>query len=86
MLVYFMAIWCILWQFGRYYGNLVGVMAFCIFYGHFVYFSSFGMLHQEKSGNPGCSRTGGGIMTYGENYYYLLSSCRQTLGGKAKKI
>jgi hypothetical protein len=35
-------------------------MTFCIFYGHLVYFvvilgysSSFGMLCQEKSGNPG---------------------------------
>jgi hypothetical protein len=24
-----------------------------IFYGYFVYFSRFGMLQQEKSGNPG---------------------------------
>jgi hypothetical protein len=47
MLVYFMAIWSNLWQ-------------FCIFYDHLVYFvlilyilSRFGMLRQEKSGNPG---------------------------------
>jgi hypothetical protein len=47
MLVYFMTIWSILsslwyilWPFG-------------IFYGFMVYFSRFGMLYQENSGNPG---------------------------------
>jgi hypothetical protein len=47
-LVYFAAIWCtyctaiwyILWSCG-------------IFYGHLVYFPRFGMLYQDKSGNPG---------------------------------
>jgi hypothetical protein len=39
MLVYFMAIWSIFRPFG-------------IFYGTLVYFSHFGMLPQEKSGNP----------------------------------
>jgi hypothetical protein len=38
-LAYFMVIWYILWSFG-------------ISYGHLVYFSLFGMFHQEKSGNP----------------------------------
>jgi hypothetical protein len=38
-LVYFVAIWYI---FG----------SFSIFYGNLVHFSRFGMLHQEKSGNP----------------------------------
>jgi hypothetical protein len=42
MLEYFMAIWYILWPFGMSYGYL-------------VYFSRFGMLYQEKSGNPGLS-------------------------------
>jgi hypothetical protein len=44
-LVYFTAIWCILWQLGVFYGNLVYFMAiwcilwqFCIFYGKLVYF------------------------------------------------
>jgi hypothetical protein len=37
--VYFTAIGNILWPFG-------------IFCGHLVYFSRFGMLCQEKSGNP----------------------------------
>jgi hypothetical protein len=39
MLVYFMAIRNILWPSG-------------IFCGHWVYFSGFGMLYREKSGNP----------------------------------
>jgi hypothetical protein len=38
-LVYFTTIWYILWPFG-------------IFYGHLVYFSHFGLLYYEKSGNP----------------------------------
>jgi hypothetical protein len=48
-LVNFMAIWSIL-------------LPLCLCYGHFVYFvvilayfSRFGMLYQEKSGNPGDS-------------------------------
>jgi hypothetical protein len=47
LLVYFMAIWYIVWPFG-------------IFCGHSVYFMvtwyvfpRFGMLYHEKSGNPG---------------------------------
>jgi hypothetical protein len=40
--VYFTTIWYILWPFN-------------IFYGPLVYFSRFGMLYQEKSGNPGAA-------------------------------
>jgi hypothetical protein len=40
MFVNFKTIWSILLPFG-------------MFYGHFVYFSRFGMLCKEKSGNPG---------------------------------
>jgi hypothetical protein len=47
MLGYFMAIWSILVPFGIFCSTLV---KFC---GHLVYFSRFGMLYQEKSGNPG---------------------------------
>jgi hypothetical protein len=36
---YFTGVWYILWPFG-------------IFYGYLVYFSRFGTLYQEKSGNP----------------------------------
>jgi hypothetical protein len=43
MLVYFMDIWSILYLFG-------------IFCGYLEYFSRFGMLYQEKSGNPGTKR------------------------------
>jgi hypothetical protein len=39
-LAYFTSIWYILWQ-------------LAIVYGYVVYFSRFGMLYQEKSGNPG---------------------------------
>jgi hypothetical protein len=39
MLVYFIAIWYILFP-------------FVLFYEHLVDFSRFGMLYQEKSGNP----------------------------------
>jgi hypothetical protein len=37
-----MAIWSILLRFG----------IFCGFYGHLVYFFRFGILLEEKSGNP----------------------------------
>jgi hypothetical protein len=39
-LIYFTAIENILWAFGIFCGNL-------------LYFPRFGILHQEKSGNPG---------------------------------
>jgi ribose/xylose/arabinose/galactoside ABC-type transport system permease subunit len=46
ILVYFLAIWCIIWLFGTFYGHLV----------HFVRIRciliSFGILYQVKSGNP----------------------------------
>jgi hypothetical protein len=39
--------WSILWPFG------IGILRpFGIFYGYLVYFPRFGMLYQEKSGNP----------------------------------
>jgi hypothetical protein len=46
-LVYFTAIWYILWQLGIFCGNLVYFIA-----SSYV-FSRFGKLYQEKSGNPG---------------------------------
>jgi hypothetical protein len=61
-LVYLMAIWSILLPFGIFCGHLVYIndiwctylWSFYIFYGYLVaYFSRFGMLSQEKSGNPG---------------------------------
>jgi hypothetical protein len=56
----FWAIWSILRPFGLFYGHLVYFVAiwyillpFGIFYGNLVYIPRFGMLHIEKSGNPG---------------------------------
>jgi hypothetical protein len=40
-LVYFTAIWYILWPLGT-------------FHGYLIHFFRFGMLYQEKSGNPTC--------------------------------
>jgi hypothetical protein len=45
-LVYYAAIWYILWQFGIFCGHLVYCMVIWYIY------SRFGMLYQEKSGNP----------------------------------
>jgi hypothetical protein len=45
MLIYFMAIWNILRPIGKVYGHLEH---FC----HLVHFSGFGIVDQEKSGNP----------------------------------
>jgi hypothetical protein len=42
----------ILWPFWIYYGHLACFMAIWWFSGHLAYFPSFGMLYQEKSGNP----------------------------------
>jgi hypothetical protein len=50
MLVYFMHIWNILRAFGICYGHLVILWQFCIYFPH------FGILCQEKSGNPACCR------------------------------
>jgi hypothetical protein len=47
LLIYFMAIWNMLWTFGIFYDHLVH-LAF-IWY----IFLGFGIVYQEKSGNPG---------------------------------
>jgi hypothetical protein len=48
MLVYYITICYILWSF------VIGILLqFDIYLGHLVHFSGFGMLYQEKSGNPG---------------------------------
>jgi hypothetical protein len=48
MCIYFMDIWNILWRFEIFYDHLV----------HFVLiwyiFSGFGIIYQDKFGNPGC--------------------------------
>jgi hypothetical protein len=48
MLVYFIAVWSILRSFGIFCGHLVKFMVIGI------HFSRFGMLYEEKSGNPDC--------------------------------
>jgi hypothetical protein len=51
--VYFIVIWYTLWSFGIYcYGHLVYFVAIWNISWLFGIFSCFGMLHQEKSGNP----------------------------------
>jgi hypothetical protein len=47
ILIYFMAIWNILWIFGTFCDHSVHIV--------FIWyiFSCFGIMHQEKSGNPG---------------------------------
>jgi hypothetical protein len=47
MLIYFMAIRNILWRLDIFYDHLE---TFCI---HLVHFSGYGIMYQEKSGNPG---------------------------------
>jgi hypothetical protein len=54
-LVYFTAIWSILWP-------------FFIFCGYLVYFSHFGMLHQEKSGNYCLCSAGFFTRSAGKNF------------------
>jgi hypothetical protein len=48
--------WYILWPFGLLTPICYILCPFGIFYGNLVYFSRFGMLHREKSGNPGPCR------------------------------
>jgi hypothetical protein len=46
--------WYILWPFGQFSSHLAYILwPFGIFCGDLVYFPRFGMLNQEKSGNPG---------------------------------
>jgi hypothetical protein len=58
-LVYFVAFWYILWPFGIFCGHLVYV-----FYDYLVYFSRFGILYQEKSGNPAVKPVRGGLIYF----------------------
>jgi hypothetical protein len=52
-LVYFTPIWYIFWSFGIYFVAIWYILwPFGIFCGHLIYFSCFGMLQPEKSGNP----------------------------------
>jgi hypothetical protein len=51
-LVYFVSIWSIFWPFGIFLAIWYILWEFSIFCGYLVYFSRFGTLYQEKSGNP----------------------------------
>jgi hypothetical protein len=58
------AIWSIFRPFGLFFGHLVYFTAiwyifghFGIFYGYLLYFYRFGMLCQEKFGNPALGRS-----------------------------
>jgi hypothetical protein len=51
--------WYILWTLGPFYGLLLYFMdIWFIVRGNLVYFSRFGTLYQEKSGNPGAVSNG----------------------------
>jgi hypothetical protein len=65
MLVYFTAIWYVLWSFGIFYGHLVYFVV--IWY----IFPRFGTLYQEKSGNPGIGSRGRGkkVSLWGEKKF-----------------
>jgi hypothetical protein len=47
--------WYILWPFGKSYSNLVHLIYFVAIWN---IFSTFGLLSQEKSCNPGCQSLG----------------------------
>jgi hypothetical protein len=56
---------------GKFFGNLVYFTAisyilwsFCIFCGHFGIFPHFGMLYEEKSGNPGITMANFGTQVF----------------------
>jgi hypothetical protein len=54
MLIYFMAFWNIYWTLGIFFDHLANfVFIWFIFSSFGSFFSSFGITHQEKSGNPG---------------------------------
>jgi hypothetical protein len=71
-LVYFTAIWFILWPFGLFYGHLFILWSFGIFVGHLVYFvaiwyiwykiSRFGIFKHKKFGNRGYFVTLGSML------------------------
>jgi hypothetical protein len=47
-----------LWPFGLSFGHLVFLGGHLVFLGGHLVLSRFGMLHQEKSGNPGSGKEG----------------------------
>jgi hypothetical protein len=68
---------------GLFYGHLVYIKAIRYFYGHLVYFmaiwyifSRFGMLYQERSGNPALNVTACFLR---QSTFSLLRSCTHFL-------
>jgi hypothetical protein len=56
MFIYFTDIWNILQTFGIFYRHLEYFMTIWYILCSFgTFFSGFGIMHQEKSGNPGCN-------------------------------
>jgi hypothetical protein len=54
----------ILWTFGLSYGLYYILWTFGIVRGNMVYFSRFGILYQEKSGNPDWLLPGKRLMSF----------------------
>jgi hypothetical protein len=82
ILVFFMAIWFIVWPFGLLNGHLVYSMAIWSFYSHLVYFIVIWYIFpctKKKSGNPApvalarlfikqCDQMGRNSVILGKNY------------------
>jgi hypothetical protein len=59
---------------GIFYGHFILFIAIGIFCGNLVYFSRFGMLFQEKSGNPAFYE----ILQTRNKFYELLPTIKNT--------
>jgi hypothetical protein len=65
MFLDFMAIWNILWRFGIYYDHLLHFVLIL------VHFSGFGIMYQEKSGNPGHPAASSADIEEAIRFHYL---------------
>jgi hypothetical protein len=66
MLVYLLAFWSILRPFGIFCGHWVYLVAI-----GYLYFSLFGMSHQDKSGNPNVDQPGVDFTPFQHKIYGL---------------
>jgi hypothetical protein len=97
ILVHFTDIWSILRTFGLFYGHLVYftdiwyILWLLWSFGTYI-FSRFGMLHQERSGNPDferskfCHHLRLLITIYACKYLYIIISIFTTLSKKLRKL